>query len=194
MVIDGVEALDNALIAALDKETGGLFEQGDLIIEAIERGMDEKVVYSRFTYLSRRSKRTGEERRKVSTVFPPDVRNPELDYYMHVVCASAADLRRPETYDTARQWLNIAADGYMSPDGKQHQHSIKTLKACMRASGHEPDKAKDIYLLDGVQGCIVKVLDWYQKTTIIQIEVEGIILQDIVTPLENVMITLAQKR
>jgi hypothetical protein len=192
-MINSIENLDNALIVTLQGEADSLFEQGDVMIEAIVSGMDEREVYGRYAYLSRRSRRTAELRRKISTIFTPDCRNPELDYYMHVTCAEAADFRKPETYLTARHWLNIAADGFRTPDGKQHPHSIRTLKAQMKAAGLQPAKAGAVFLLSREECTLVKVLGYYGGRTQVVLEIDGEFPSEVELPLENVMVTLTQR-
>lgn len=138
------EDLDNALIEALDMENGGLFLQGDVIVSGIENGLRRRYVYGRFAYLSRRGLRTAGQRHKVSAIFTSDRRNPELNWTFHSLCASVADLRKPETWNKAYEWLDRAA-GTIAND---REYSTEDLANDMKASGDDPNANKPIYIAD----------------------------------------------
>lgn len=156
-MIPTLDELDTALTIALESETESLFLQGDIIRDAITRGMDNEQVYGRFSYISRRGKRTAQTRHKVSTVFPTDQRNPELDYFIHAICAEAADIRKPDTFSKAQEWLKIASEGYQNERGEKLGHTCRTLKLAMKSAGLDPDKNKEVFLLDRAECEIVNI-------------------------------------
>lgn len=142
------EDLDGLLIEALDMENGGLFMQGDVIVSGIANNLPRRYVYGRFAYLSRRGLRTAKQRHKVSAIFTADKRNPELNWTFHSLCASVADLRKPETWNKAYEWLDRAA-GTIAND---REYSTEDLANDMKATGNDPNADKPVYLLDKVEG------------------------------------------
>ena len=138
-----IDDLDTMLVQALDMENGGLFLQGDCIVAGIESGLSRKLVYGRFAYLSRRGLRTAKQRHKVSAIFTPDRRDDALNWSFHSLCASAADLRKPETWTAAYQWLERA--GGLIAD---REYSVEDLANDMKASGLDPNAEKPVYILD----------------------------------------------
>ncbi len=139
-----IDDLDTMLVQALDMENGGLFLQGDCIVTGIESGLSRKLVYGRFAYLSRRGLRTAKQRHKVSAIFTPDRRDDALNWSFHSLCASAADLRKPETWTAAYQWLERAG-GLIADD---REYSVEDLANDMKASGLNPNAEKPIYIAD----------------------------------------------
>lgn len=138
------EQLDDMIIAALDMENDGLFSQGDAIVAGVEEGLGRKYVYGRFAYLSRRGVRTAKQRHKVSAIFTSDRRNPELNWTFHSMCAIAADLRKPETWNKAYDWLERAA-GTIADN---RDYSTEDLANDMKATGLDPNADKPEYLFD----------------------------------------------
>lgn len=153
-----LDELDTAIVQSLDDETDALFLQGDTIISGIEGGFSRKTVYGRFSYYSRKGERTAKQRHKVSAIFTADKRNPELNWSMHSLCASVADLRKPETWDKAYQWLDRAAG--LIADGREY--STDDLLTDMKAVGDNPEADKPEYLIDKELALITSV----GKTTI----------------------------
>jgi hypothetical protein len=148
MTYTNLEEIASAYVQAAQAESEALFQQGDVLIEAIEDGWRVKDVVRHCASLTRRTTRTVFSRYHVSKVFTPELRDDALDWSIHALCADT-----PKPYD----WLALAADGYDDENGVHHDHSYRTLKAAIKAAGGEPDANKPVYLLDNVEAMIYRV-------------------------------------
>lgn len=143
-----LEEIGSAYVDAAQAEKAALFQQGDIVLEAINQGFQVKQVVYHCASLTRRKARTVFRRYAVAKTFPPDKRDEELDWELHAMCAAT---------DNPYQWLEIAAEGYTDERGEHHGHTTRTLKAAIKAAGGDPDKGKPIVWLDDVEARVVEV-------------------------------------
>ncbi len=78
-----------AYVNATEAETSALFEQGDVIVQAVASGFNVDEVVNHCAGLTRRTKRTVYRRYKTSDVFTPDTRNPECYWELHAIAAAS---------------------------------------------------------------------------------------------------------
>lgn len=145
-----LEDYNTMLVTALEMEDKSLFYQGDLIIAGVEE-FGRKTAYGRFCHYARKSERTAKQRHKVSAIFDESRRSPILNWTFHSLCAGVADLRKPETWNKAYEWLDRATG--LIADGREY--STDDLLNDMKASGDDPNADKPVYIADKANAIIV---------------------------------------
>lgn len=145
-----LEEIGSAYVDAAQAEKAALFQQGDIVLEAINQGFQVKQVVYHCASLTRRKARTVFRRYAVAKTFPPDKRDEELDWELHAMCAAT---------DNPYQWLEIAAEGYTDERGEHHGHTTRTLKAAIKAAGGDPDKGKPQMLIDAIDAVVTDCSD-----------------------------------
>lgn len=128
MRYDSLETITSAFISATQAETDALFNQGDVLVAAVDAGYDIRQIDNHIASQARLSRATVYTRYKTSSTFPPHKRNAELSWYMHRLCA---------TTDKPGDWLALAAD---------EQLSTRQLMDAIAAAGQGVEKPR--YLLD----------------------------------------------
>jgi hypothetical protein len=151
-----LEDITSAYIQATEAETDALFEQGDVILAAVDSGFKVKDVVSHCASLTRRTKRTVFTRYAVARTFKPDVRHRELDWSMHALCAAT---------DKPLQWLEIASEGYTDANGTHKGHTYRTLKFAIKNAGGDPDKGRAEILLDSEPCTLQRIVPLYLTGT-----------------------------
>lgn len=143
MKYSSLDAVGDAFISATDKETGAFWEQGQVVIEAVQSGFDVDTVTRHCAGLVRRTGRTIYRRYATVRTFPEP--HPELTYEFHALCADLVDYRLSNPDEIERQqkqahdWLQLAAES---------NYSTRTLKAAIQAAGGKVEDKPEI-LLDG---------------------------------------------
>lgn len=140
-----IEEVGTDYISATQDETDAMFRQGEIVLDAVDQGFKVKQVVRHCASLTRRKARTVFQRYAVARTFPPETRNAELDWSIHLLCAST---------DAPHKWLEIASEGYQDENGEIKGHTYRSLKAAIKAAGGDPDKGKPIVWLDAVD-CVV---------------------------------------
>lgn len=128
MRYDSLETITSAFISATQAETDALFAQGDVIFAAVTEGWKVKDIAGRLSYEAKMSRATLYSRYRTSRVFPPDKRNPEMNWHHHRIAASTS---KPD------EWLALACDERLS---------TRQLEEAIKAAGETVDKP--VYILD----------------------------------------------
>lgn len=135
--------LEDVAIAYLDateNENSALFEQGDVIVNAVASGFNVNEVVKHLAGLTRRTSRTIYRRYRTADKFPQHKRNPECYWELHALAAAT---------DNPDEWLAKAAD---------EQWSSRQLKDAIIASDDHVDLEPE-YVLDRVECTVVTNAD-----------------------------------
>lgn len=159
MKFNSMDDIAASFVAATTIETGALFAQGQVILEASNEGWNVDDVCAYCAVQVRRSKRTAYRRYAVSRTFGEP--NPVMPWECHAICADLVDYRSNDAaliasqQKNAREWLQRAVTDDLS---------TRALDAAIRAAGGRVDVKPTVYadgLTATLNGCLVTTYGGY---------------------------------
>ena len=151
MKFKSMDDIAESFVAATTIETGALFAQGQVILEAAREGWDVDEVCAYCAVQVRRSKRTAYRRYAVSRTFGEP--HPAMPWECHAICADLVDYRSNDAaliadqQQNAREWLQRAVTDDLS---------TRALDAAIKAAGGRVD-VKPVVILDAEMGRLESV-------------------------------------
>lgn len=152
MKFNSMDDIAAAFVEATTIETGALFVQGQIILEAANEGWDIDETCAYCAVQVKRSKRTAYRRYSVARTFGKP--HPALPFEHHAICSDLVDYRSKDAaliarqQENAREWLQRAVTEDMS---------TRALEAAIRAAGGRVDVKPTVYV-DGLtarlNGCL----------------------------------------
>lgn len=134
-------------VRATSVETGALFVQGQIVLDAVGQGWDVDEVAAFCAAHVRRTKRTIYRRYTVARTFPKP--HPALTWEFHAICADVVDYRQADEtaiqqqQAAARKWLDIAA---------AEEYSTRQLR---QAIGLSPEPRELDYLVENAEAVVL---------------------------------------
>lgn len=150
MKFNSMDDIAAAFVEATTIETGALFVQGQVILEAANEGWDIDETCAYCAVQVKRSKRTAYRRYSVARTFGKP--HPATNWEQHALCADLVDYRSKDAALIAQQqtsawaWLQRAVAEDMS---------TRALEAAIRAAGGRVDVKPTVYA-DGAWAMVVE--------------------------------------
>jgi len=164
-----------------------LFTAGDKLVTAHDQGYGLRDIWQAAASHRMVSRATVNNHMRTALIFPPEKRAADVNWTIHYTCARQANMRKPETWATAHEWLDRVIKG---SDGKPWGKA--QLDEAIKAAKGDPKAGEPVYLLRNVEATVAWV-DSYSATPYTKITL--LVHQDtrgIVCEGANVQVTILQ--
>jgi hypothetical protein len=179
--------------AVTERTDDSLFEEGRVIADAVDQGYDRKQVVRECAKLRGMSDRTTRNREKAYRVFEKrGKRATGVCHSLHVLCLKDTDVDDESTWDKAEQLIEMAAAGYIDPDGCWRPHTTRSFKLALEAVGESVESEEPTFLLDAVKAVVIEVKEANWNDAGLTLLIPGGLDMTLPEPGDHIVITIAK--
>lgn len=142
-------------LSSMQDADESLFAAGDKLVTAHDQGYGLNAIWKAAASHRKVSRATVNNHMRTALIFPPDTRAEDVTWNIFYTCARQANMRKPETWATAHEWLDKVVE--LGWGKAQLDEAIKAAKG-------NPKAGEPVYLLRNVEATIVSVSGWASVT------------------------------